>query len=64
MLFPFISDTRRRRSRSTCGEFINYVEAHDVKPVHGRTYLANPGLTVLDIWEAMSRKPRLPTSDG
>ena len=41
-------------------EFIDYVKSHDVRPVGERTYLANPGLTVLDIWEAMSRNASTP----
>ena len=60
-LLPFISDYPEGESvEEHVQEFTDYVKAHDVKPVHGRTYLANPGLTVLDIWEAMSRKTSTP----
>jgi hypothetical protein len=59
-LFDFVSDAPRTPVEQNVDEFFKYVDAHDVKPVLGRTYLANPGLTVLDIWEAMSRTASTP----
>lgn len=60
LLFHFISDAPRTPVQKYGDEFFKYVEAHDVRPVHERTYLANPGLTVLDIWEAMTRNASTP----
>jgi hypothetical protein len=59
-LFPFVLDHPTLPVEENVREFIDYVDTHDVKPVGGRTYLANPGLTVLDIWEAMSRNASTP----
>jgi hypothetical protein len=60
-LLPFVSDyPENTKVEEHVQFFTDYVEAHDVKPVGGRTYLANPGLTVLDIWEAMSRNASTP----
>ncbi len=59
-LFPFISDHPTLDVEDNVQEFIDYVKSHDVRPVGERTYLSNPGLTVLDIWESMSRRTSTP----
>jgi hypothetical protein len=55
MLFECVSDAPPLPVERNVQTFVDYVKAHDVKSFSGENYLANPGLTVLDIWEEMVR---------
>jgi hypothetical protein len=59
-LFEFVADKPPLPVEDHVDEFIAYVESHDVPSANGETYRANPGLTVLDIWETMSRGAAAP----
>jgi hypothetical protein len=60
LLFQFVVDHPPLPVEDHVKEFIDYVEAHDVKSANGQSYRANPGVTALDIWEAISRDDGAP----
>ena len=59
-LFQFVEDHPPLPVEKNVEEFIKYVKTHDVPSANGQSYRANPGLTALDIWEAMSRDAAAP----
>jgi hypothetical protein len=59
-LFKAVSDHPKLPVEENVQAFIDYVKSHDVPSANGQSYRANPGLTALDIWEAMSRDTAAP----
>ncbi len=60
-LLRFVEDwPPDRLVQDNVAQFVQYVIEHDIRPANGRTYRANPNLTVLDIHEAT--RPRQETA--